>query len=157
MRFTYDERADVAYVYLTQAIEPVRDTFECEGPEDARGTVLLDWNDGRLVGLEVLTARILHSDFLSKAVPMRITYDGRADSAYVYLTEEAVESGRDAIECEGPKDARGTVILDWKDGRLVGLEVLTASQVLHSDLLSRAVPLESIGHDQDHRYQARGS
>jgi hypothetical protein len=34
------------------------------------------------------------------------------------------------------------VVLDWKDGRIAGLEVLDASKLLHDDLLSLA---EQIG------------
>jgi len=34
-----------------------------------------------------------------------------------------------------------TVVLDWKDGRIVGLEVLGASKLLHEDLLSEATPI----------------
>jgi hypothetical protein len=33
-----------------------------------------------------------------------------------------------------------TVIMDWKDGKIVGIEVLTASSVLHADLLAQAQP-----------------
>jgi hypothetical protein len=31
------------------------------------------------------------------------------------------------------------IVLDWKDGKLVGLEVLGAASVLHSDLLAGAI------------------
>jgi uncharacterized protein YuzE len=30
------------------------------------------------------------------------------------------------------------VVLDWKDGKIVGLEVLDASALLHPDLLAQA-------------------
>jgi hypothetical protein len=30
------------------------------------------------------------------------------------------------------------VVIDWKDGRLVGIEVLDANQRLHQDLLDEA-------------------
>ncbi len=30
-------------------------------------------------------------------------------------------------------------MLDWKDGKMAGLEVLGAASVLHSDLLVRAI------------------
>ena len=41
--------------------------------------------------------------------------------------------------CELP-DGSGdlTVIMEWKDGKIAGLEVLTASSVLHADLLAQA-------------------
>jgi hypothetical protein len=31
------------------------------------------------------------------------------------------------------------VVLDWKDSKIVGLEVLDAAALLHSDLLAQAV------------------
>ena len=51
---------------------------------------------------------------------MRITYDPAADAAYIYLTGEAF------------------VVLDWKEDRLVGIEILDASHRLHPDLLEEA-------------------
>ena len=69
---------------------------------------------------------------------MRITYDRAANAAYIYLTDAALDSGRDTVIAAGPDDAHGTTILDWKDGRLVGIEILDASQALHSDLLQQA-------------------
>jgi uncharacterized protein YuzE len=72
---------------------------------------------------------------------VRITYDPIADAAYIYLTGEPVTPGRDSVVCDLP-DGSGdlTVIMDWKDGKIVGLEVLTASSVLHADLLAQARP-----------------
>jgi len=45
------------------------------------------------------------------------------------------------VVCELP-DGSGdlTVIMEWKDGKIAGLEVLTASSVLHADLLAQAQP-----------------
>ena len=72
---------------------------------------------------------------------MRITYDPEADAAYIYLTGEPLTPGRDSVACELP-DGTGdlTVIMDWKDGKIAGMEVLTASSVLHADLLAQAQP-----------------
>ena len=72
---------------------------------------------------------------------MRITYDPEADAAYIYLTGEPLTPGRDSVACELP-DGTGdlTVIMDWKDGKIAGIEVLTASSVLHADLLAQALP-----------------
>jgi len=36
-----------------------------------------------------------------------------------------------------PPGADGFVALDWKDGRLVGIEILDASTRLHLDLLEQ--------------------
>ncbi len=58
---------------------------------------------------------------------MRVKYDSSVDAAYVYLTNEPLTPGRDTISSEGPEEAQGEVILDWKDGRLVAIEVLGAS------------------------------
>ncbi len=70
---------------------------------------------------------------------MRLTYDADADAAYIYLTDEALMPGRDSIPCDAPDGDTAMVVLDWKDGRIVGLEVLDASARLHLDLLAQAV------------------
>jgi uncharacterized protein YuzE len=69
---------------------------------------------------------------------MRVTFDPAADAAYVYLTSEELMPGRDSILCDTPEGIRAMVVLDWKDGRIVGLEVLDASALLHPDLLAEA-------------------
>lgn len=69
---------------------------------------------------------------------MHITYDPQVDAAYLYLTEEALDPGRDSIPLEVPDGTAAMVVMDWKDGRIVGLEVLDAAGLLHSDLLALA-------------------
>ncbi len=69
---------------------------------------------------------------------MRITYDRAANAAYISLTDAPLDSGRDTVIAETPGNANGTAILDWKDGRLVGIEILDADQALHADLLAQA-------------------
>jgi uncharacterized protein YuzE len=71
---------------------------------------------------------------------MRISYDPEVDAAYIYLTEEVLMPGRDSIPCDTPPGAEAIVVLDWKEGKIVGLEVLDASARLHADLLARATP-----------------
>ena len=71
---------------------------------------------------------------------MRISYDPEADAAYIYLTEEPLAPGRESVPCSPPGDPLGMVAMDWKDGMLVGLEVLDASKLLHRDLLAIARP-----------------
>ena len=66
---------------------------------------------------------------------MRITYDACVDAAYIYLTSETLRVGRDSVSCEAPEGAGGVVVLDWPDGKIVGLEVLDGSKRLHRDLL----------------------
>lgn len=72
------------------------------------------------------------------AEPVLITHDVDADAAYVYLTGADLAPGRDTVEVDTPRDVAGPVLLDFKDGRLVGVEVLNASRVLHPDLLATA-------------------
>ena len=69
---------------------------------------------------------------------MRITYDRAANAAYIFLTDADLDTGRDTVIAQTPEHANGTAILDWKDGRLVGIEVLDASRRLHPDLLEQA-------------------
>jgi len=55
------------------------------------------------------------------------------------LTDESLLPGRESIVVDPPEGAeRGSAVLDWKDGKIVGLEVLSASFCLHADLLSKA-------------------
>jgi uncharacterized protein YuzE len=69
---------------------------------------------------------------------VRITYDPEANAAYVCLTDEKLEPGRQSIKASTPDGTEAFVVLDWKDGRLVGIEILDASQTLHQDLLDQA-------------------
>ena len=73
---------------------------------------------------------------------MRITWDRQTNAAYLYLTDDALSPGRQSLSCEVPPDAQGAwVVMDWKDGKIVGLEVLNASALLHPGLLAQA-PVE---------------
>lgn len=71
---------------------------------------------------------------------MRITWDRVADVAYIYLTAGEVPPGRRNIRFPNPSgtDAEHPVLMDWKGGRLVGVEILNASKLLHDDLLDEA-------------------
>ena len=73
---------------------------------------------------------------------MRISYDPSVDAAYIHLTDEALIPGRYSIPCETPEGVDAMVILDWKNGRITGIEVLGASHQLHPDLLASANPRE---------------
>jgi uncharacterized protein YuzE len=70
---------------------------------------------------------------------VRVTYDHEADAAYIYLADEPLTPGRDSVPIDPPEGIHAMVALDWKDGRIVGLEVLDAAAPLHPDLLRRAV------------------
>jgi uncharacterized protein YuzE len=69
---------------------------------------------------------------------VRITYDRDANAAYIHLTEVASEAGRTTIAAALPPGVDGFVALDWKDNRLVGIEVLDADERLRPDLLEQA-------------------
>jgi uncharacterized protein YuzE len=69
---------------------------------------------------------------------MRISYDPEADAAYIRLTSHDLMPGRDSVPCEPPAGTDAIVVLDWKDGMIVGLEELDASRLLHADLLAEA-------------------
>lgn len=69
---------------------------------------------------------------------MHITYDPVADAAYIQFTGTSLEPGRDTVAVEGPADAQGEVIIDWKNGKLIGIEVLGARAALREDILEQA-------------------
>ena len=71
---------------------------------------------------------------------MRISYDPEIDAAYIYFTGQPLESGRDSIPCDAPPGVQAMVVMDWKDGKITGLEVLGASSLLHADLIAQARP-----------------
>jgi uncharacterized protein YuzE len=70
---------------------------------------------------------------------MRITYDSEVDAAYIYLTDEQFPPGRDSVSVDPPHGIQAGIVLDWKGGKMVLLEVLDASSLLHSDLLAQAI------------------
>ena len=70
--------------------------------------------------------------------PMRIEYDPRVDSAYIYLTEEALTPGRESVPVGPSDEIPAMVVLDQKDGKLVGLEIVGAKTYLPADLLAGA-------------------
>jgi len=69
---------------------------------------------------------------------VRVTYDPEVDAAYIYLTNDQLAPGRDSMLLDPPEGVVAMVVLDWKDGKIVGLEVLDASALLHADLLAQA-------------------
>jgi uncharacterized protein YuzE len=146
VRISYDPSALAIYIYLTrEPLLPGRRSVECDEPETQ--TTILDWKDGKLVGIEMLNAdRGLQGDLRWKdELPGSwITYDPVDDTAYIYLVDDPLPPGRDRVVCDRPgerddPDGR-TVIMDWKDGKLIGIEVPAASSLLHADLLAQAYP-----------------
>ena len=69
---------------------------------------------------------------------IRVTYDRRANAAFIYLTE--IGSGEVARSVEALPEA---VLLDFdQEGRLLGIEVLNARRMLPRALLDRAERLD---------------
>jgi uncharacterized protein YuzE len=69
---------------------------------------------------------------------VRITYDRAANAAYIHLTDAELEPGRITTAAALPPGVDGFIALDWKDDRLVGIEVLDADERLQPDLLEQA-------------------
>ena len=68
--------------------------------------------------------------------PPRIEYDQEANAAYIYLTKEILAGGVSRTVCVDPTEIGGMVNLDLDaEGRIIGLEVLDAGQLLPRDIL----------------------
>jgi uncharacterized protein YuzE len=134
VRITNDPVADAAYLYLTdEELSPGRQSIQAATPPGVGAFIVLDWKDGRLIGIEILDARsTLHQD------SVRVTYDPVADAAYLYLTDEELSPGRQSIQAATPPGVGAFIVLDWNDGRLIGIEILDARSTLHQDLLDQA-------------------
>ena len=72
---------------------------------------------------------------------VRITHDPAADAASIHLTGQRLTRGRTTIPATPPEGVLAFVVLDWKDDRLVGIEILDASSRLRPDLLDEAETL----------------
>ena len=75
---------------------------------------------------------------------MRVTYDPNADAGYIYLRD--IESGgaKHTVPLDSEEwgvESVGRIVLDFDDEeRLIGIEVLDASEVLPPELLRDAEP-----------------
>jgi uncharacterized protein YuzE len=78
----------------------------------------------------------------SNGAPLRATYDSTADAVYVYFTGRALDPGRKSIPLDPPTGIKAFLVMDWKDGRIVGLEVLDARGFLHDAFIASAEQLE---------------
>jgi uncharacterized protein YuzE len=67
---------------------------------------------------------------------MRTTYDPEANAVYIHLTNEELTPGRDSVPCNAPDVELTSIVLDWKEGCLVGIEVLDARERLPADYCS---------------------
>jgi uncharacterized protein YuzE len=65
---------------------------------------------------------------------MKFTYDKEADAAYIYL-EESIADG----EAEKTIELNENIIVDFdKKGKLLGIEILSASEILNQKSLVEA-------------------
>jgi uncharacterized protein YuzE len=69
---------------------------------------------------------------------MRAEYDPEADAAYLHFTDAGLAPGRDTLPVATPRGVQAVLNLDWKNGKIVGLEILGAAASLHPDLLALA-------------------
>jgi len=70
---------------------------------------------------------------------MKITYDYSVDAAYIYLVYPIVERQIEKTYTCDPTEVGGQINLDFDvSGRLLGIEVLSASNKLPSELLEMA-------------------
>ncbi|ROO52139.1 uncharacterized protein YuzE [Micromonospora sp. Llam0] len=68
----------------------------------------------------------------------RVTYDAKADAAYIYLGEVGPSGVASMYPCD-PIRVGGMINLDFDDsGRLVGVEVLGAASKLPRTLIDQA-------------------
>ena len=65
------------------------------------------------------------------------TYDPDADASYIYVASDRANGDavrQQHVHCDG---SDGQIILDYdRDGRLLGIELLGASSLLHASALS---------------------
>lgn len=69
---------------------------------------------------------------------MRVSYDRETNAAYIRLTEQDLPGPHETTSAQTPTGVEAWIALDWRDGRLVGIEVLDASHFLPDDLLAEA-------------------
>jgi uncharacterized protein YuzE len=70
---------------------------------------------------------------------VRITYDPKADAAYIYLVDEIRPGGVVRTYPCDPREVKGQINLDFdSEGRLLGIEILDASKKLPENLLKGA-------------------
>ncbi len=50
------------------------------------------------------------------------------------ITDKPLMLGPDSVPVDPPDGVQAMVVLDWRDGKVVGLEILDASKLLHDDL-----------------------
>jgi uncharacterized protein YuzE len=72
---------------------------------------------------------------------MKVDYDASADAAYIHLIPEIAAGSVEKTVPVDPREIDGMINLDSdSDGRMVGIEVLDASQLLSPETLRSAKP-----------------
>jgi uncharacterized protein YuzE len=69
---------------------------------------------------------------------VRITYDREANAAYIQLTDQTLPGAHTTTTADAPPGVQAWIALDWRDERLVGIEILDANSFLPPDLLDEA-------------------
>ncbi|HXQ18694.1 MAG TPA: DUF2283 domain-containing protein [Acidimicrobiales bacterium] len=70
---------------------------------------------------------------------MRTSYDPETNAVYIHLTdEESATAGCESVHTRAPGLENSWIVLDWKDGHLVGIEILDARELLPADFLAGA-------------------
>lgn len=70
---------------------------------------------------------------------LKITYDRKANAAYIYLSPELEGKHVSNTYLCDPSEINGMINLDFdEDGMLIGIEVLGADKFLHNKLLDMA-------------------
>lgn len=79
------------------------------------------------------------------SIPMRWTFDGRYDVGYLYFTAIRPGEARHQYICDAPY-IHGDIVLDFSDdGRLLGIEFTSQTQLLPLNLVEQ---LSSVGVDK---------
>lgn len=71
-------------------------------------------------------------------IPLRLAYDSEANAAYLQLVDEVAEGAAvENVVIERP--GKGDVVLDFDAaGRLLGVELIGAAELLHAAVLDAA-------------------
>jgi len=74
---------------------------------------------------------------MKKNSKINISYDNEVDAVYISLTSDNKIKIKNTYTCDELKEnLGGDINLDFdQDGRLVGIEIINASNVLHKELL----------------------
>ncbi len=73
---------------------------------------------------------------------MKLTYDGEADMAYLYIAEDVADGEAAVTVVVDDEDLRGDLAVDLDaDGRVLGIEIFNPREQLRPDVLASAVQI----------------